>query len=143
MTDLTALIRLHKWRVDEAQRALADLRTMQEGLVAQRQALEQEIAQEQAAAHASEDAAFIYPAYHRAAMARLEDIEAQIRHAQKRIGQATDDLALAFQHLKRIELTQERRQAETVAEQKRRENAVFDEHALIVFERNRHELERE
>lgn len=133
--DLRALIRLHRWRVDEKQRLLAQLRDEEDRVRAQKTALEQEIQAEQASARDNPAFALTYGAYARAVIRRREKIDQAIADAAAQVAAVTEALADAFQELKRYELAQEERIRQQNEERRKVQNAMLDEVALVGFQR--------
>jgi len=139
MNDLRALIRLHRWQLDEKQRALAELRTLEERLQAESQRLEEEIRQEQALARRSPEAGQTYASYARAAIGRRERLAHSAAQVAQQIAAAEEDMATAFQDVKRYELAQEERDRREREKQRRRAEALLDETALVGFQRRKAE----
>ena len=63
MSGLDSLIRLHRWKLEEKRRVLADLEALMDDLITRASDLEVEILNEQKAAADSEEAGFAYAAY--------------------------------------------------------------------------------
>lgn len=137
--DLRALIRLHRWRVDEKQRLLSQLRDEEERLRGQKTALEQELLHEQAAARANPGIAVTYGAYARNIIVRREKLDHAIADAAARVAAVTEALADTFQELKRYELAQEERIRRQNEELRKAQNAMLDEVALVGFQRRQKE----
>lgn len=139
MTDFNALIRLHRWRLEEKQRALAELRSLEEQLRAEANRLEEEIKAEQEAARDTLDGSMAYAGYARNAIVRRGRIARSIADVERRIAGANEEMAAAFQELKRYELAQEDRERRRQREIKRKEEAALDETAAVMHTRRRRE----
>jgi len=139
MNDLRPLIRLHRWRLDEKQRALAELHGQEDRLITAAENLEAEIKAEQRAACADYEISFGYANFAQAAIGRrgrLADELAEIRH---QIAVATDELADTFQEVKRYELAQEERVRQENERLRHKENEMLDETAVTGFRRRQAE----
>lgn len=137
MNDLRPLIRLHRWQLDERQRALAALRAQEEHLLGEAAALEAEIKAEQQAVAACFEISFGYAGYAQAALARRERLAHQIAVVRAELATATEALAEAFQEVKRYELAQEERERQDKERLRHKENEILDETAMIGFQRRR------
>jgi flagellar FliJ protein len=107
---LPNLIRLHRWRLDEKRRHLAELERLAAELRAQGVRLEEELRSEQKSAGASPEAGFAYGNYARAVIARRAKLAASLAEVQSRIEPAADDVSESFRELKRLEIAQEHRE---------------------------------
>ncbi|MEI8394232.1 MAG: flagellar FliJ family protein [Rhodospirillaceae bacterium] len=139
MADLRPLIRLHRWRLDEKQRTLSELRGHEDHLINESAQLEEEIKTEQHAVHGNFEVSFGYAAFARAAIGRRQRLAAALEEIRSRIAAATDALAEAFQELKRYELAQEERVKQEKLKLKHKENELLDETAAIGFQRKQQE----
>ena len=135
MSNLRGLIRLHRWHLDEKQRALAELHTAEDRLRADAARLEEEIKAEQQTARTDFEVSFGYARFSRAALARRARIAQSIAEVQTRIVAATEALAEAFQEVKRYELAQEERERLDKEKLRHKENEMLDETAAIGFRR--------
>ena len=134
---LHTLIRLHKWRLDEKRRALAELQALADKLVQDTARLEREILAEQEIARSSPEASFGYGNFAKQAIERRKRLAQSVAQVEHQIAEATEEMAEAFQELKRYELAQEGRDRREDAKRKTRENAALDEVALSGFTRRR------
>jgi flagellar FliJ protein len=132
---LHTLIRLHKWRLDEKRRALAELQGLADKLTADAERLEAEIVAEQNIARASPEAGFGYGRFAKLSIERRRRLAQSLAQVQAQISDATEEMAEAFQELKRYELAQEGRDRRDMAKRKEKENAALDEVALSGFAR--------
>ena len=127
MSDIDSLIRLSRWRVDEKRKALAELEALEEHLQSEAVRLTEELAREKAIAAAQSEPAPGLGAYIRAALERQAHLTQSIAEVKDRIAAARDEIANAFQELKRYELVQKDRQQRALLRQRRRETATLDE----------------
>ncbi len=139
MSELQTLVRLHKWKVDEKRRALGELQALADRLAEEKRRLEDEVLAEQAAAKASGEVVFGYGAYAKTVIERRKRLEQSISQVERQIEAATDEMAEAFQELKRYELAQESRDKREREKLRKRENAMLDEVAVTGFARRRRE----
>ena len=139
MTDLRGLIRLYRLELDEKQRVLAGLYNREDQLRADAARLEEEIKAEQQTAQAHFEVSFGYARFAQAALNRRDQIARAISHVQSEVAAATEELAEAFQELKRYELAQEERQRQEKQKQRHKENELLDETAAIGFRRRQQE----
>ncbi len=132
--DLYNLIRLHKWHVNEKQRKLGEMNHMLNSLESQAQALENELANEQkVAAQSATEAGLLYGNYAEAIIERRKRLAESISQAENAIAAAREELATAYQELKKYELTQENRNRRAAMEQTRKEQMALDEIALQTY----------
>ncbi|RIK95533.1 MAG: flagellar export protein FliJ [Proteobacteria bacterium] len=134
MRSLASVIRLHRWKVDEKRREVADLEAMAEALRQRLQDLEQEIEREKEGADVLV-VGFAYAAYVRAALARRERFLRSITDAEAAVAGKRHELAEAFRELKKFEVAEARRLERAAAESSRRERAEADETALNIHRR--------
>ncbi len=142
MTDLRPLIRYHKWRLDEKQRALAELRNHEDHILGEGERLEESIKAEQRTAGANYEVSFGYGNFARAAIGQREHIARALADIRARISVAADELAEAFREVKTYELAQEERNKREAEERRHKENLDLDETAQIGH-RRRQENDRE
>lgn len=132
MSSLDGLIRLHRWQLDEKRRALAELQALAERLRSELTRLDVEVTAEQAAAQA-EEVAFSYAAYADAARGRRLRLTQSIAQVETRIAESTEEIAAAFQELKRYELAQQERERRVKVKERRRATTRLDEIASTRF----------
>jgi flagellar export protein FliJ len=132
---LPNLIRLHRWRLDEKRRTLAELERLALELDDQERRLAAELVREQAAAAASSEARRTYGAYARSVVERRGKIAESKAEVTTQIEQATAAVQEAFQELKRYEIALETREKAARERAGRLEQAVLDDLGLQVFRR--------
>ena len=143
MADLRPLIRLYRWRLDEKQRALAELRDREERLVAECDQHEETIRAEQRTIRDSFEVSFGYANFAKAAIARRNHLAQALADIRDEITTASDQLAEAFQDLKRFELAQEQRVKQEKERLRHKENEMLDETASVGFRRRKLEEEQD
>lgn len=141
MSSLKTLIRLQKWQLDEKRRALAELQTLADRLKAEIDRVKAEVKAEQDTARSNPEYAFSYSNFAQAALERGRKLALSMAQVDAQVIIATDEMAGAFQELKRIELAEEERVRREKEKLKRKEAAMLDETALVGFRRR--QLERE
>lgn len=127
MKGLPNLIRLHRWRLDEKRRNLAELERLAADLRDHGARIEEDMRSEQKVAVGSPEAGFAYGNYAKAVIARRATLAASLAEVQIKISQASDDVAQSFQELKRFEIAQEHREKAARERQARLEQFAFDE----------------
>jgi len=133
---LRNLIRLHDWRVEEKQRALADLLAAVAALEARRRELEDELVRERkAASEAPGEISIYYGNFAKAALARRRALEAAIAEGEAEVSAARDRLREAYRELKKYEVAQAQRDASEAAERNRREQLFLDEIGIQAYVR--------
>jgi flagellar export protein FliJ len=137
------LIRLNEREVDDKRRRLADLDRLLDQIKLQAQNLETELVQEQARAGADREAALTYGAYAQHIILRREKLAQSIRDLEEKVLEARDDLASAFQELKKFEIAEANFKRRKAAEELRIEQAQLDEVAVEGHRRKQAALSHE
>ncbi|MCH8189382.1 MAG: flagellar FliJ family protein [Proteobacteria bacterium] len=135
MSGLDSLIRLHRWKLEEKRRVLADLESLMDELRTRAGDLEVEILDEQKAAAGSEEAGFAYAAYATQAIHRRGILAQSAAELEGKIEAARDDVKEAFQEAKKYEIAQERKLERERIVMARRERIAEDDVALDIFRR--------
>jgi flagellar protein FliJ len=138
---LKTIIRLQKLQLDEKRRTLAELQNLGDRLKAEIEKLKEEIAHEQATARDDFAVSFTYANFAQAAMERGRKLGESLLQVEVQISVATDQMAEAYQELKRFELAEEERLKREKDKQKRKEAIMLDETALVGFRRRQAEEE--
>jgi flagellar protein FliJ len=134
MKAVSGLIRLHRWQLDEKRRNLGDLERMKEDFERQVARLDAEILAEQRVAN-DDEARFAYGAYARITVQRRATIQRSIADLTVQILAAREDVAQAFQEIKKYEILQEQRDRRTREWTTRKEQSSQDEMAIQGFRR--------
>lgn len=130
MKGLDSLIRIAKWRVDEARRNLAELDRLADGLRNRLYALGEEVARERAIASSDPESARAFAGYREAATARRERLDESLADLELRHAEMQDQLNEAFGELKRYEIAARDRARREAFEARRAEQARLDEIGL-------------
>ncbi|MEO3429406.1 flagellar FliJ family protein [Pelagibius sp. CAU 1746] len=135
MTALDQLVRLHRWNLDEKRQKLAELERFRTKLLGNIEALQAELAREQAAAERSEIASISLPAFIKATIDRRQKIEESIAGVDRSIAFARDEIAQAFQEFKKYETAHGNHQRREALKQSRREQNASDELGIDLHRR--------
>lgn len=135
MSGLDSLIRLHRWKLEEKRRVLADLESLMDELRTRANHLEVEILDEQKAATVSEEAGFAYAAYATQAIHRRGVLAQSAAELEEKIKAARDDVKEAFQETKKYEIARERKLERERIATARRERIAEDDVALDMVRR--------
>ena len=126
--DLKAIIRLHKYIVDEKRRDLNALLGEVLELEQRAKNLEVEIVSEQKAAQKSpEEAGFLYGPYAAAAINRRQQLQAATVEFEEKIAVAQEEMREEFKELKVFEIAKQARDEFEDDERARAEQRVLDE----------------
>ncbi len=141
MADLNPLIRVRKHAVEQKQKFLAELYRQAEQLAEQKQTMLDQLAaeREKLKDNNSVDMLKYFGTYTEAVKARVKDIDDSIAMLNTRIDIAREDMREAFAELKKIEITQERREAEEIAELEKRQSQLLDDMAIEGYRRRQEE----
>lgn len=141
MADLEPLIRVRKHAVEQKQKVLADLYKQADDLAAKKKKLEDDLAaeREKLKKNSSAEMMAYYNTYAAAVKDKIADILEDMRKLEGRIEVAREMMREAFAELKKIEITQERRQDEERRELNKKEAQILDESALDGYRRRQAE----
>jgi flagellar export protein FliJ len=135
MKSRQALIRLHKWQVDDIRRRLGELEVMRRDFEDKRAELEATLADERRIGETSPIGAFAYPSFAKAMNERRQKLEESIKNIEQEIEATKAALGDAYRELKKIEVLEENSKKKQRAEKARREQAETDEVAIKAFQR--------
>jgi flagellar FliJ protein len=135
MRALSTLIRMHRHQLDEKRRAVTDLESLRADLIRQREKLEADLVQEQEVAKKVEVGAFAYAGFARGVITRREKLQASLAELEARIAAAQEEVATAFQDLKRHEIALAAKQRRQREEEERRRQTELDEVSLEMHRR--------
>lgn len=141
--DLTGIIRVRRYALDEKRRALAELQEQEDKIIAHLKALEEELQREKEAAAAAPSMSFTYGAYVDAYIDKREHNERILSQLRQKIDAARDEIAEAFRELKTFEITQEEREKREAEEIDRKEQIVLDEIGTTLHRRRGLQAEEE
>lgn len=131
MKSRKSLIQLRRFEVDERRRTVSDIEAMMNDLNQMVTDLERQIEVEQERAGVSDVNHFAYPTFAKAAIQRRDNLRASIGDLEKKLETARDELAEAFEELKKVELLEERDTERTRNEANAREQAELDEIGIM------------
>lgn len=137
MKGLPNLIRLHKRRLEEQQRKLVELESLKQGFADRVHALDAEIAEEGRNCADSPETGHVLGSFVQAGIMRRRRLEESIREVQVQIEEFRDQVAEAFQELKRFELVLENSRQRERKTAQRRERNLEDEMGINMFRRQR------
>ena len=127
MKGLVALVRLHKWRIDESTRTLADLNSLATRIRRDIDDIGIRLAVEGQLAGDSVESAVSYGNFMRVEIARRATLERSLIDLDREIAQAREQLAAAFRELKSYEITLDRKREHAARMNDRRQQSVLDE----------------
>jgi flagellar protein FliJ len=141
MADLNPLIRVRKHAVEQKQKFLAELYRQAEQLADQKQSMLRQLEEEREKLKNNNSVEMLkyFGVYTEAVKTRVKDIDEAVEKLNTRINIAREDMREAFAELKKIEITQERREAEEIAELEKRQAQLLDEMAIEGFRRRQGE----
>lgn len=128
--DLSTLIRLSKWEVDEKRRALSALYAREEQILAVLRDMEARLKAEQANLQSNMALAVTWAAYYENYCSRRDDTNRQLAEVRRQIELARDDLAEGYRQLKTYETAQANRERREREELDRKERIFLDEIGL-------------
>lgn len=136
MADLSSLIRLHQYDLDEKQRVLAELYGQQKVLEDQKQALQDKVkAEQKVIEEQGGEVHYTLAGFIQSVKQETLKIEYQIEMIDQDVVVAKEALMDVFAELKKYEMTQAERDRVELKQQKARETMELDEIALDVFRR--------
>lgn len=137
MAKLDPLIRVRKHTIEQKQKFLASLYVKAEELKQQQDTLETQLAIEtEKAKDLGAEMMGYFGAYADSVNIQLEELDVVRKHMEDRIKMAQEDVRNAFADLKKIEIINDRRQSEALADMDKKESEELDEIAINMFRRN-------
>ena len=106
MKGLAALIRLHSWELDAKRRELADIEREQDALHDRIRRFEAQVVEERDFAKDSESGMYAFVGYMRGVNQRRQQFQGEVVAIHERIEAKREEVAEAYQELKRYEITQ-------------------------------------
>ncbi len=135
MKGLPTLIRVHKLKLEEQQRNVAELESLKQDLVGQISAIEAEVAEEGRTSGESLDVGHVLGSYVQASRMRCRHLEGSIAGVQIKIDEFREQVSAAFQELKRFELVLEHHIQRDRKAAGRRDRNLEDELGINMFRR--------
>lgn len=140
MADLDPLIRVRRHAVEQKQKFLAELYRQAEEMEQQKTSMLETLAEERKKVdEMGVEALGYFGHYSEAVKTRVEDIDEAMKKLNNRIEAARDDMARAFEELKKIEITNEQRQEAERAELAKKEADALDDIAIESYRRKMEE----
>jgi flagellar export protein FliJ len=141
MADLESLIKYHRHEVDEKRRHLAKLYEQAQSMEDARQELEQTLEDETRIAHEIGTAESLSDlgTYSVAMKKKIKGFEESLKEMETRIQAAQEDMRDAFAELKKIEITQRRREKREFKDISDKESKTLDEMGLETYRRRMEE----
>jgi len=127
MKSRETLIRLRRFDVDEHRQKVSDIEAMIDDFKGMAADLERQIEVEQERAGVSDVNHYAYPTFAKAAIQRRDNLTASIKDLETKLEKAREELAEAFEELKKVELMQERDSERTKAYANAMEQSELDE----------------
>lgn len=142
--DLDPLIRLRKHAVDEKQRVVAQLYREAENIERQKKVVEDQMAEEKRLAEEMNrpEAIAFYTRYAEGARKKIAALQASLKKMEARIEAAQEEMRAAFAEMKKIQITQARREEREAKEVQKKEDAQMDDIALDQYRRKTLEEEK-
>jgi flagellar export protein FliJ len=136
MADLKSLIRVRKHDVEQKQKVLADLYRRDEDLIQQKQSLKDKVEKEREALKTmkAEMRGYFGP-FAEAIKARILKIDVAREQLGKKIVIARESMRHAFAEMKKVEMTQDRRDEADLNAREKKESDMLDDIAIDQFKR--------
>jgi hypothetical protein len=135
MKGIEGLIRLQRWRLDEARRRLAELERLKEEFRTRQRGLEEEVARERTLAAADEPGLRAWSNFAERALERRATLARSAAEAEAAFAAAGEEVAEAFGEMKKLELAAERAERREQEAAQRREQLRLDAVALDMHRR--------
>ncbi|MFZ5789653.1 MAG: hypothetical protein ACOY3L_03040 [Pseudomonadota bacterium] len=137
MSALDQLVRLHRWRLEEERRKMAELQRLAERLAEQVRALDESVAREAAAikADATPELSRAFAAFADLARLRRDKLARSQADVATRIETAREAVLETYRELEKYEQAHKNRELRKLAEMKRRERIREDEVGLTLHRR--------
>ncbi len=123
------LIKLRRFEVDEKRQKVADLETMLADFRRMATDLDRQIEVEQERAGVADVNHYSYPTFAKAAIERRDNLLASAQDLEEKLSFAKDELAAAYEELKKVEMLEERVISREREEEEKAEQAQLDEFA--------------
>ena len=141
MADLNWLIRLRKYRVEEKQKAMAELFRQAELLEGRKRTLLDDRAREEILSNESEeiDAYITFAAYAGRLQKEIDRLNQNLSKLDLRIAKGQEELREAFAEQKKIEIIQSKRDEDDAAKEAVKESNMMDDIGIEGFRRKQGE----
>jgi len=135
MKGLTNLIRVHKWKLDEKRRELADMEALRDEFARQLNQLASAHTREQQIAAEHPEVNFSYANFATASRQQQENIQQSIAEIENNIDLLNDDVADCFQELKKYEIVLDMREKKKKVARDKAEQIEMDDLAIDIYRR--------
>jgi len=135
MKGVAAMVRVHKWKLEERSRVLQELERLRQKLQNAAAQLEAELVQEQHQARGGGPANFAYGGYAQAVIQRRQRLAQSITEVETQTEQARQDVTTAFQELKKYEIALANRERQKQQKVARVEQATLDDLGIAIHRR--------
>lgn len=133
MKSRESLIKLRRFEVDEKRQKVSDIEMIISEFRRMSDDLERQVQIEQERAGVSDINHYAYPTFAKAALQRRENLLASIADLESNLAAAQDDLSLAFEELKKVEMLEERTLADERNSRDSQEQSQLDEFAARAY----------
>lgn len=127
MKSRETLIRLKRFQVDEKQRQVAQIEAMMADFERMAKELDAQIEAEQERAGIHDVTHFAYPTFAKAAMTRRDNLLGSMEGLKAQLEAAQDQLSIAVEELKKVEILDERDQQREKDEREKAEEMELNE----------------
>lgn len=135
MKGVAAMVRVHKWKLEERSRVLQELERLRQKLQNAAAQLEAELVKEQHQARGGGAAAIAYGGYAQAVILRRQRLAQSLTEVETQTEQARQDVAAAFQELKKYEIALANRERQKQQKVARAEQATLDDLGISMHRR--------
>ena len=135
MSALDAMVRIHRWMLDEKRQKLTDMERFADKMRRDLVALDEHLGEERAAAAAAPESALTYAAFIRAALERREKLLGSIADMEREVEKAREEVRETFQELKKFEKAEAQAQSREESARKKREQLALDELGVGIYQR--------
>ena len=136
MAKLHSLIKFKRHELDEKREILSQLNDQLEGLKRRKQKMLDDLAREKNLAAVDIDVARSFGPYLNKTLAQISEMDERIQEKMLEVQAATHVVQDAFLEVKKLEITQEKRDDEETARIKKIETATLDEIGMESFRRS-------
>ena len=126
-----SLMRLKRFRVDDLKRRMGTLDGMKNDLERKLTDLEDNVARERQRANDSDIGRLAFPSFLRSIESRRENLKATLVEIERERAQCQNELTVAFQDLKSLELAVEQQAKRAAEVEARRSQSRLDEMAIV------------
>ncbi|MCC7045683.1 MAG: flagellar FliJ family protein [Alphaproteobacteria bacterium] len=137
MKGIAAMVRVHKWKLEERSRVLQELERLRQKLQQAGAQLEAELVSEQNQARGGGLANLTYGGYAQAVIQRRDHIAKSLAEVAAETEQARKEVAAAFQELKKYELALANREKQKKQKEAKVERTTLDDLGIAAHRRSK------